>query len=65
MTGRKSKCITHYCLKCGEPLTERWPYALCEPCGKQPCPHGNKHGACHACDVESDRAYDEARERGR
>ena len=54
---------THYCQRCGEPLTERWPYALCVLCVARPCPHGNDWASCQQCDVESDRAFDEARER--
>jgi hypothetical protein len=54
--------ITHYCQRCGEDLSEAWPYALGEACAEQPCPHGNKHGACDHCDVESDRTYDAGRE---
>lgn len=50
--------ITHYCAKCGEPLTKAWPYALCEPCGKLPCRHGNTQGECDQCYIEGDRAYD-------
>jgi hypothetical protein len=32
---------------------------------KDDCPHGNKAGECNACDVQSDLAYDAAREMSR
>lgn len=54
---------THYCQRCGENLSESWPYALCEACANKPCIHGNRPDACDACDLDGDRAYDEARER--
>lgn len=50
---------THYCTDCGRALWEKsWPYALCKDCGKNPCKHGEKHGHCNQCDIESDIAYD-------
>jgi hypothetical protein len=54
--------VTHYCARCGRPLDDRWRYALCEPCGKQPCPHGRKWGQCDDCDADGDFAFDAARE---
>lgn len=49
------------CVMCGKPLPESWDYAACEECGKQ-CPHGNAPHECETCMVESDIAYDQARE---
>jgi hypothetical protein len=49
---------THFCLVCGTPLDERWPYAACQPCGQRPCVHGFPLGACDACDAAGDQAYD-------
>ena len=50
---------THYCQACGKALwSNSWAYALCKDCGKKPCSHGQKIGACNHCDIESDIAYD-------
>ena len=54
--------VTHLCARCGVPLTEAWPYAACEPCGKEPCLHGQTPGSCDACDVDADLAFDANRE---
>jgi len=51
----------HYCQLCGKALWPSWPYAVCKPCSKKPCAHGNPLGSCDACDVEGDRAYDASR----
>ena len=47
------------CAGCGETSVT----VYCDACAKTAkCPHNEPVGACHACDVESDRAFDEARE---
>jgi len=51
------------CLGCGA-----WSETVyCGPCGKTAvCPHGARlRAGCGRCDVESDRAFDAAREAGR
>ena len=53
---------THHCQRCGKALWDnRWPYAVCKPCGQEPCKHGNKPGDCGPCDIEGDFAYDAAK----
>lgn len=63
------------CINCGndaepimipdepEPFIDEGPYpGDGEPPVPETCPHGNKWGECHACDVAADHAFHAARE---
>ena len=51
------------CARCGNPMGQEHPYAWCDWCCKNgTCVHGNRPHECNECMIQSDRAYDEARE---
>ena len=54
-------CYPRLCDRCRCVLPENWKYACCEKCGKE-CPHGNPPADCNECMIESDMAFDAARE---
>lgn len=52
---------------CGRPgcstvVDNNWPFVWCQTCGAfETCEHGNAPHVCNACNVNSDRAFDERR----
>ena len=54
-------CFARLCDRCRCVLPEKWKYAWCEKCGKE-CRHGNPPSDCNECMIESDLAFDTARE---
>jgi len=44
-------------------VDDSWQYEWCEACSSRQCEHGSDPTDCNQCCSESDRAYDEARER--
>lgn len=54
------------CINCGSPLEWDYPYDLCEICQEtESCLHGTPYSeVCNSCCIQSDFAFDSARERG-
>jgi hypothetical protein len=50
------------CDECRRALPADWDYALCKECGEANCVHGNERHECNECLLESDFAFDAARE---
>lgn len=51
------------CVRCSASLDPGFCYSSCLRCQAGKCEHGSKLGDCNECDIASDRAYDESRER--
>lgn len=59
---RKEIMMNEYCERCGARMEDTI-YAWCDKCWSKTCKHGNSPAECNDCMKESDRAFDERRER--
>lgn len=61
--GPEEEPLSRPCERCGYYIGDDWDYAWCRSCAEKKCRHGNLPAECNDCFVESDRNYDEQRER--